>query len=103
MSANTSGTQLKIEPARIHLASDEALSHLRWRRWGGETAFATGIDYGSLPNPGHRATNPVDVEVSAQRPCSGKLAYTSIRVYFPNGVPWSGQSRHIRFAYTCLA
>ena len=81
--------------------SNEDLSKLKWRSWGGKRAAATGIDHGNSPSPGHKARNPVDVTATDRRDCGGKLVYTTIKLYFPKGVPYAGQPHHTKYAYGC--
>lgn len=101
VSANAGGSDLKVRPRRIHLVSNEDLYRLHWRSWGGRTAAAKGIDHGNFPSPGHRARNPVDVRATDRQDCGGKLVYTTIRLYFPRGVPYARQPHHTRYAYGC--
>jgi hypothetical protein len=101
VSVNAGGTILKVKPARIHLLSNENLTQLKWRSWGGSKATATGIDHGNFPSPGHQASNRVEVKATNRRQCGNRLVYTTILLYFPRGVPYAGQPHHIRYAYGC--
>jgi hypothetical protein len=101
VSVNAGGSDLRVRPARIHLLSNENLRRLTWRSWGGSSAAARGIDHGNGPSPGHKATNPVHVKATDRRQCGNKLVYTTIRLYFPKGVPYAGQPHHTKYAYGC--
>ena len=101
VSVNAGGTILKIKPARIHLVSNENLSHLKWTSWDGKTARATGTDHGNGPNPDHKASNPVEVKATGRRQCGNRMVYTTILLHFTRGVPYAGQPHHTRFAYGC--
>jgi hypothetical protein len=101
VSVNAGGRVLAVRPTGIHLVSNENLSDLRWRMWGGESATATGIDHGSSPSFGHKASNPVRVQATDRRRCRSKLVYTTIRLYFTHGVPYAGQPHRTKYAYGC--
>ena len=97
-----SSRQLGIKPKYIHLFSNENLYNLKWISWGGETATATGMDHSNFPSPGHKASNPVRVTATDRRRCRSKLVYTTIRLHFTQGVPYSGQPRNPKDAYGCM-
>ena len=101
VSVNAGGRVAAARPASIHLVSNENLSDLRWTSWGGQSAAATGIDHGNLPSSGHRARNPVRVQATDRRRCGSKLVYTTIRVHFIKGVPYTGQPHRTTYAYGC--
>ena len=101
VSVNAGGGILAVRPARIHLLSNENLSGLRWSKWGGKTATATGTDRGNFPSPGHKSSNPVKVKATDRRRCGSKLIYTTIRLHFTKGVPYAGQPRDTEYAYGC--
>ncbi len=101
VSTNAGGSLLKVKPQRIHLLSNEDLSHLVWRSWGGKSATATGLDHANSPSPGQPATNPVRVIAKNKRQCGGVLVYTTIEECFTNGVPYAGQPNPTKYAYGC--
>jgi hypothetical protein len=101
VSVNAGGRLLAVRPARIHLLSNENLTGLRWRGWGGKTAYATATDHSNFPSPGHNAANLVRVEATNRRRCRSRLVYTTIRLYFSRGVPYAGQPHRTSFAYGC--
>lgn len=101
VSVNAGGTALRIKPARIHLVSNENISRLKWKSWGGKTARAAGTDHGNFPSPGHRASNPVDVKATDRPQCGNKMVYTTILLHFTHGVPYAGQPHNTKYAYGC--
>jgi hypothetical protein len=101
VSVNAGGRILASRPTRIHLLSNENLSALSWRSWGGRVAQGTGTDHGNYPSPGHQATNPVRVRATDRRRCGTKLIYTTIELHFTRGVPYAGQPRDTKYAYGC--
>jgi hypothetical protein len=101
VSVNAGGHVLAVRPKRIHLVSNEDLSGLRWRSWGGTTANARGSDHGNFPSPGLKASNPVQVRAADRRRCGSKLIYTTIHLHFTKGVPYAGQPRDTEYAYGC--
>jgi hypothetical protein len=101
VSVNAGGRMLEIRPKRIHLVSDENLTGLQWSSWGGAAARARGTDQANFPSPGHRGTNPVQVQATGRRRCGRKLVYTTIRLHYPRGVPYEGARRDSEFKYGC--
>ncbi len=101
VSVNAGGNSLQIKPARIHLLSNENLYGLRWSAWGGSVARARGEHHGNSPSPGHRANNPVKVELKGERSCGGKLVYTTVIVRFVAGTPYAGEAHIEALPYGC--
>lgn len=100
VSVNAGGRVLAVRPARIHLISNENLSGLRWRTWGGKAASASGTDHGNFPSPGHMSSNPVRATATDRRRCGSKLVYTTIRLHFTKGVPYAGPHDTV-YEYGC--
>lgn len=90
---------LQVRPTAMHLLSNENLSHVRWSKWGGARAIGHGTDASSFPSSGHRGRNPVAIALQDRRRCGRIVAYTTVRVRFTNGVPYSKQppAETIRF------
>ena len=101
VSVNGGGRVLRVEPKKIHLLSNENLFALKWKRWGGKTAHATGMHHGNFPSPGHRAYNPVQVGASNRRRCGSKLVYTALHLHFTRGVPYKGEPHSLKFSWGC--
>jgi len=101
VSVNAGGSELEISPSAIHLVSNENLNGIRWSSWGGRTASGRATDYANGPNPGHSGRNPVRVRLERRRRCRGLLVYTSVRLRFTKGVPYTGQSHVTRYPFGC--
>ena len=97
----------QFKPTRINLSCADAgiwLGKLKWSRWNGATATATGSYNENTCTPtcsaGQNVSKPVKVTLSEPKACPGQTnrAFARATFSFPSGAP---PSAYHRFTFSC--